>query len=70
MTATRCWGIMREQAHSPGRETDDAEILRLTGKALESAGFEVEIFDPEELPSLGDRLPDGIFLMCERGRGK
>jgi len=66
MSVTRCWGILREQAHSPGRETDDAQILGLTGKALEAAGFEVEIFDPEELPARGERLPDGIFLMCER----
>ena len=36
-----CWGIFREQAHSPGRETDDAEILRLTAKHLEAAGFQV-----------------------------
>jgi hypothetical protein len=33
------WGIFREQAHSPGRETDDTEILRLTGKHLEARGF-------------------------------
>ena len=25
-----CWGVYRELAHSPGRETDDAEILRAT----------------------------------------
>ena len=31
MTAKpQCWGIYRELAHSPGRETDDAEILRAT----------------------------------------
>ena len=28
--APQCWGIYRELAHSPGRETDDAEILRAT----------------------------------------
>ena len=66
MTQARCWGILREQAHSPGRETDDAEILRLTGKALESKGFEVAILDPEELNDIGEGPPDGIFLMCER----
>ena len=26
----RCWGVYRELAHSPGRETDDALILRAT----------------------------------------
>src|SRR5437773_8109552 len=24
-----CWGIFRETTHSPGRESDDTEILRL-----------------------------------------
>ena len=45
----RCWGILREREHSPGRETDDAEILGLTGKALESKGFDVKILDPDAL---------------------
>ena len=35
-----CLGIFRERAHSPGREFDDAEILRLTGKHLEAKGFQ------------------------------
>ncbi|PYN93123.1 MAG: hypothetical protein DMD91_30875 [Candidatus Rokuibacteriota bacterium] len=62
----RCWGILREREHSPGRETDDAEILGLTGKALESKGFDVKILDPDALGALEDPLPDGVFLMCER----
>jgi hypothetical protein len=68
----RCWGLLRERAHSPGRETDDAQILGLTGKALESRGFDVRILDPEELDTPGgldtinEPIPDGIFLMCER----
>jgi hypothetical protein len=66
MRATRCWGILRERAHSPGRETDDAEILRLTGKMLESQGFDVQILDSDELNGVAEPRPDGIFLMCER----
>ena len=66
MKPIRCLGIMRERAHSPGRETDDAQILGLTGKALESMGFEVEVIDPEDLGTVPDRQPDGVFLMCER----
>jgi len=59
------WGLFREREHSPGRESDDAEILRLTGKHLESHGVQVELRAPEEL-SAGETPPDGIFLMCER----
>jgi glutathione synthase/RimK-type ligase-like ATP-grasp enzyme len=59
------WGLFREREHSPGRETDDAEILRLTGKHLESHGVQVELRAPEEL-SPAETPPDGIFLMCER----
>ncbi len=66
MTSRRCWGIARETAHSPGRESDDAEILRLTGKHLESWGFSVELKNPEELFEPVEELPTSIFLMCER----
>jgi len=38
-----CWGIYRELAHSPGRETDDAEILRATARRLEGQGFRVSL---------------------------
>jgi len=64
----RCWGIYRELAHSPGRETDDAEILRAVGRELEARGFDVALKSPDELPE----APDGrnvapfIFVMCER----
>jgi uncharacterized coiled-coil protein SlyX len=61
----RYWGLFREREHSPGRESDDAEILRLTGKHLESRGVQVELKAPEELVP-GDTPPDGVFLMCER----
>jgi len=61
-----CWGIFREEAHSPGRESDDSEILRLTAKGLEAKGFQVELKMPDELGGMVEELPRGIFLMCER----
>lgn len=66
MKESRCWGVFREQTHSPGRECDDAEILRLTGKELEAKGFEVILKGPEELTGAIERGPDCVFLMCER----
>jgi hypothetical protein len=59
-------GIFRERAHSPGREFDDAEILRLTGKHLEAKGFQVNLSDPDEVGRMDDQSPAFIFLMCER----
>lgn len=59
-------GVFRERAHSPGREFDDAEILRLTGKHLEAKGFQVSLRDPDEVTGTDDQLPGFIFLMCER----
>lgn len=61
-----CWGIFREEAHSPGRESDDAEILRLTAKGLEAKGFQVDLKTPDELGVVTDARPRGIFLMCEQ----
>jgi hypothetical protein len=61
-----CWGIFRERAHSPGREFDDAEILRLTGKHLEARGFQVSLWAPDEVARAGEGCPPNIFLMCER----
>lgn len=66
MTNQLCWGIFREQAHSPGRESDDAEILRLTGKQLEARGYQVELKDPEDVLALSSPPPRFVFLMCER----
>jgi hypothetical protein len=60
-----CWGIFREQTHSPGRESDDAEILRLTAKHLEAAGFQASLKTPDELTSLTEPPPSSVFLMCE-----
>ena len=61
-----CWGIFREEAHSPGRESDDSEILRLTAKGLEAKGFQVDLRTPDELGGPVEDTPRGIFLMCER----
>ncbi len=61
-----CLGIFRERAHSPGREFDDAEILRLTGKHLEAKGFQVNLSDPDEVSEMDDHPPAFIILMCER----
>ena len=47
--SSHCWGIFRERAHSPGREHDDTEILRLTGKHLEARGYQVDLKDPEDV---------------------
>src|SRR5262245_15046870 len=60
------WGIFRERAHSPGREFDDAEMLRLTGKHLEARGFEVSLRTPEEVVQTVEQCPPFLFQMCER----
>jgi len=62
----QCIGIFRERAHSPGREFDDAEILRLTAKHLEDRGFSVALRDPEEMRRVADAPRARLFLMCER----
>lgn len=66
--AARCWGVYRELAHSPGRETDDAEILRSTGRELSALGFAVTLKSPDELPEADDfdAVPPFLFVMCER----
>jgi hypothetical protein len=66
MSEPGCWGIFREQAHSPGRESDDALILRLTAKHLEAMGFQVSLKSPEEIGSPAEARPRAMFLMCER----
>jgi hypothetical protein len=63
---SHCWGIFREEAHSPGRESDDTEILRLTAKGLEAKGFQVDLKTPDELGVATDPRPRGMFLMCEQ----
>lgn len=66
MDSSLCWGIFRESAHSPGRESDDTEILRLTGKALEARGLQVWLRTPEEIGESDEGRPRFVFLMCER----
>jgi hypothetical protein len=61
-----CWGIFRESTHSPGRESDDTEILRLTGKHLEAKGFQVELRTADEISEIDEDRPRFVFLMCER----
>ena len=66
MKNSLCWGVFREVAHSPGRESDDAEILRLTGKHLEAKGLQVVLKTPEEINGVDEGRPRFVFLMCER----
>ena len=66
MTDPYCWGIFREEAHSPGRESDDAEILRLSAKGLLAKGFQVDLKTPDELEVETEARPRAIFLMCEQ----
>jgi hypothetical protein len=64
--ANSCWGIFRESTHSPGRESDDTEILRLTGKHLEAKGLHVELKTADEVTEVDTDRPRFVFLMCER----
>ncbi len=68
-----CWGILREASHSPGREDDDAAILRATGAKLAERGFAVAIRAPEEAEDAVRAVVDApggafIFSMCEEHR--
>jgi hypothetical protein len=64
----RCWGVFRELAHSPGRETDDASILKEVARRLEERGFAVDLKTAEDLSGLGETAepPPSLFVMCER----
>ena len=66
MSAADFWGIFREREHSPGRESDDTEILRLTAKSLETRGFQVTLKSPDDVAEASDAPARGVFLMCER----
>jgi hypothetical protein len=66
LSADECWGIFREREHSPGRESDDAEILRLTAKSLEARGFQVLLKSAEEVLDTSEAPARGVFLMCEQ----
>jgi hypothetical protein len=59
------WGIFRERTHSPGRESDDTEILRLTGKHLEARGYQILLRGVDELGGPDEATPAFVFLMCE-----
>ena len=65
MTELRGWGIFRERTHSPGRESDDTEILRLTGKHLEARGYQISLKTTDDLAVPDEIRPDLVFLMCE-----
>ena len=65
MSDPECWGIFRERTHSPGRESDDALILRLTAKHLEAEGVEVSLKSAEEVETMTEARPRSVFLMCE-----
>ncbi len=62
----RSWGIYRELAHSPGRETDDARILEATSRRLEGKGFHVALKTAEEAAASAEEPPPFLFVMCER----
>ena len=68
MSERRCWGIFRELAHSPGRETDDALILKETARRLAGQGFEVRLLTTEDVDALpaSEEPPPYLFVMCER----
>jgi hypothetical protein len=61
----RGWGVFRERTHSPGRESDDTEILRLTGKHLEARGYQIVLKSTDDLGVADEVAPDLVFLMCE-----
>ncbi|MEM9684061.1 MAG: hypothetical protein AAF942_12405 [Pseudomonadota bacterium] len=66
MIEPKCWGIFRETSHSPGREDDDAAILRATASKLEARGFNVSLISAENAAEpLATREPR-IFSMCEQ----
>lgn len=59
-------GIFREISHSPKREFDDAQILRLTGEKLSKRGCNVILKQPDEfLKERTSSFHDLIFMMCE-----
>lgn len=66
----RALGIFRETLHSPEREFDDYEILRLTGEHLTREGLNVILKKPEDVllekRNLEQSLPELVFIMCEQ----
>ena len=64
----KCIGIFREVLHSPLRERDDYEIMRLTGECLTEEGLNVSLFEPGEFLAEENffEKPALIFMMCEQ----
>ena len=67
MDIKNIFGIYRERSHSPEREFDDSEILRLCAEKLsERLDKRVPLLTPEEFLALSiDFNPELIFFMCE-----
>ena len=65
------WGIFREVEHSPGREADDAAILKAAGRRIEEAGagFVVDYRAPGTLTGRETALPALAFSMSEGHAG-
>ena len=63
---TAAWGIFRELEHSPGRETDDALILRAVAARLGEEGLSVSLKTAGEVASGDAAPPPFLFVMCQR----
>ncbi len=61
----RALGIFREVTNSPGRETDDALILKAVLEQLVPLGFETRAAAPEEADALPVGQWDVVLAMCE-----
>ena len=66
MNRQTCWSIFQEREYSPGREFDDAEIPRLTGKHLDALGSHISLKTPDEIPITVSGPPPAMFMMCEQ----
>ena len=66
MNDRKCWGIFRETSHSPGREDDDAAILRATASRLASSGFDVSLLSAADAGDALAARDSRIFSMCEQ----
>jgi len=62
---TEAWAVYRELAHSPGRETDDALILRAVAEKLEAYGISVAMKSPEDVIDV-EEAPGLVLVMCEQ----
>jgi hypothetical protein len=64
----RYLGIYREVSHSPGREEDDAVILRAVAERLRDTGADVTLCEAEMAPHAELANLSGAFAMCEQPR--